>query len=103
MCVWLCLQFRFQDPSLLRMVHQLRSGPPPGLTTSSWQQQPSLLFLNKQDKLEHLVRSTVLQQLRQQLCGAMDFVRVFEGAAMLGQGVSELKDYLAKQVCACAS
>lgn len=69
------------------------------LMTSSWQRPPAVLFLNKRDKLDAVVRSTVLQQLRQQLCAQLDFAAVFEGAAMLGEGVDELKQYLVKQVC----
>jgi GTPase Era involved in 16S rRNA processing len=63
-----------------------------------WQQPPAILFLNKQDKLAPNIRATVLQQLRQQLCGMMGFQSVFEGAAMRGEGVDALKSFLVKQV-----
>lgn len=92
-----------QDPALLKLVHQVAAGPPDSLG-SNWQQPPAILFLNKQDKLEANIRATVLQQLRQQLGGLLGFTRVFEGAAMLGQGVPELKQYLAQQVrCGCVN
>lgn len=75
----------------------MAAGPPQSLS-ASWQAPPALLFLNKRDKLEPNVRATVLQQLRQQLCGLLPFQGVFEGAAMRGEAVEELKDYLLRQV-----
>ena len=96
--MYYCLQFRLREPGLLRLLGQLASGPPAALATS-WQQPPAVLFLNKVDKLLPVVRSTVLQQLQQQLCGLRRFDATFEGAAMLGEGVDQLKSYLVKQVC----
>jgi GTPase Era involved in 16S rRNA processing len=91
------LQFRLQEPALLKLIQQVAAGPPSSMA-SGWQQPPALLFLNKQDKLEANIRSTVPQQLRQQLCGMLDFKHTFEGAAMRGDGVEELRDFLVKQV-----
>jgi hypothetical protein len=92
------LQFRLQEPSLLKLVQQVAAGPP-GTMSRNWQRPPTLLFLNKQDKLDAHIRQTVLQQLQQQLCGLLDFQAVFEGAAMKGEGVDDLKTYLIQQVC----
>lgn len=91
------LQFRLLEPDLLKLVHQLAAGPP-GTMGTSWKRPPTLLFLNKQDKLDANIRQTVLQQLRQQLCGLLDFQAVFEGAAMKGEAVDDLKAYLIQQV-----
>lgn len=63
-----------------------------------WVLPPCLLFLNKQDKLPLVTRATVMQQLRRQLGGVVEFQAVFEGAAMRGEGVAALKDYLIQQV-----
>jgi GTPase Era involved in 16S rRNA processing len=93
----LFLQFRLQEPAVLKLVQQIGTGPPDTLA-SSWQPPPAILFLNKQDKLDSNIRATVLQQLRTQLGGLLDFQRVFVGAAMRGEGVDELKDHLLKQV-----
>jgi hypothetical protein len=91
------LQFRLQDPALPKLIQQVAAGPPSSMA-SGWQQPPALLFLNKQDKLDTNIRSTVLQQLRQQLCGMLDFKHTFEGAAMRGDGVEDLRDFLVTQV-----
>lgn len=99
MSVLFCaLQFRLLEPGLLKLVQQLAAGPP-GTMGTSWKRPPTLLFLNKQDKLDVNIQQTVLQQLRQQLCGMLDFQGVFEGAAMKGEGVDDLKAYLVQQVC----
>lgn len=95
--LYLCLQFRLREPALLKLVQQVAAGPPDSLA-AGWQPPPALLFLNKQDKLDVNIRGTVLQQLRSQLCGMLNFQHVFEGAAMKGDGVDELKRYLVKQV-----
>lgn len=82
---------------MLKLVQQIGAGPPDTMATS-WQPPPAILFLNKQDKLDSNIRATVLQQLRKQLGGMLNFQHVFEGAAMRGEGVDELKDHLVKQV-----
>lgn len=93
----LSLQFRLQEPAVLKLVQQIGAGPPDTLLTR-WQPPPAILFLNKQDKLDSNIRATVLQQLRKQLGGMLDFQHVFAGAAMRGEGVDDLKDHLVKQV-----
>eukprot|EP00878_Enallax_costatus_P025437 GHUV01027215.1.p1 GENE.GHUV01027215.1~~GHUV01027215.1.p1 ORF type:complete len:205 (+),score=82.45 GHUV01027215.1:179-793(+) len=87
------MQFRLREQGVLKLAHQLATGPPDTLL-KDWQQPPTSLFLNKQDKLPDNTRAIAVQQVRQQLCRITQFDQVFEGAAMLGQGVDQLKRYL---------
>ena len=92
------MQFRLREQGVLKLAQQLATGPPDTLL-NHWQQPPTLLFLNKQDKLPDNTRTIAVQQIRQQLCSITSFDQVFEGAAMLGQGVDQLKRYLVSEVC----
>jgi hypothetical protein len=91
------VQFRLQEPALLKLAQQLAAGPPTSLL-HGWQQPPAALFLNKQDKLQPHIRDVALQQLGQQLEGIAQFDAVFQGAAMRGEGVDELKQYFISKV-----
>lgn len=94
------MQFRLREEAILKLTQQLSDGPPNSLA-SKWQCPPLLLFLNKQDKLPENIRAIAVQQVRQQLCKLADFQHVFEGAAMLGVGVQDLKQYLLSKVSNC--
>jgi GTPase Era involved in 16S rRNA processing len=85
---------------LIKLVQQIAAGPPSTLL-QGWTCPPTVLFINKQDKLPEDVRTVVLKALAQQLCALAPFARVFTGAAMLGQGVRDLKQYLVSQVSCC--
>lgn len=91
------VQFRLREPALLKLAEQLSAGPPSSLL-KGWQQPPAALFLNKQDKLPAEVRSIVLEQLGKQLCSIAKFDSVLHGAAMLGEGVDELREFFLNQV-----
>jgi hypothetical protein len=91
------MQFRLRESALLKLAEQLAAGPPSSLL-QGWQQPPAALFLNKADKLQPHVRDVALQQLGQQLGGIAPFDAVFQGAAMLGQGVDELRQYFVGKV-----
>jgi GTPase Era involved in 16S rRNA processing len=91
------VQFRKQEPALLKLAQQLAAGPPTSLL-HGWQQPPAALFLNKQDKLQPHIRDVALQQLGQQLGGIAQFDAVFQGAAMRGEGVDELREYFVSKV-----
>jgi hypothetical protein len=95
-------QFRLREPALLRLAQQLADGPPADMVRR-WGRPPAVLFLNKQDKLPELTRAIALQQLERQLRGAVPFAAVFEGAAMRGQGVQQLRQHLIQQVCVWAA
>jgi hypothetical protein len=95
--VFCSVQFRLQEPALLKLAQQLAAGPPTSLL-HGWQQPPAALFLNKQDKLQPHIRDVALQQLGQQLGGIAQFDAVFQGAAMRGEGVDELREYFISKV-----
>lgn len=94
------MQFRLREQAVLKLAQQLSTGPPDALI-GNWQCPPTLLFLNKQDKLPDNTRAIALQQIKQQLSKNAVFKDVFEGAAMLGVGVDELKRYLVRKVSTC--
>lgn len=91
------MQFRLREAAVLKLAQQLSTGPPDTLI-KYWTCPPTVLFLNKQDKLPDNTRDIALQQVEQQLSKCAVFQEVFAGAAMLGGGIDRLKRYLVNQV-----
>jgi GTPase Era involved in 16S rRNA processing len=89
------VQFRLRDQAPLRLARKLAEGPQslPD-ATGAWPAPPTLLFLNKTDKIKPGVRDVALQQLHRQLAAAAPFALSLSGAAMHGEAVQQLRDHL---------
>lgn len=64
----------------------------------SWQQPPTCLVLNKQDKIEHELRNSASAALQQRFEQCCPFDRVFRTSAVRNDGIVKLRTHLLSKV-----